>query len=139
MVNGMENLMPFGILWSTLSVYLGLLIILSIALYVYTAFVFMTIAKKLKYDKPWLAWIPIANLFLIPILAKKRWEWGFIFIVPIVGVVFYFIWMWRIYELRKYPGWLSLIPILTIIPILNIFAWIGDLVVKGLVAWADRK
>ena len=40
--------------------------------YVYFAFAFMTIAKKLGYDKPWLAWIPIANIFLFPILATNE-------------------------------------------------------------------
>ncbi|RJQ18232.1 hypothetical protein C4573_00740 [Candidatus Woesearchaeota archaeon] len=114
------------------------LIIVFIALYIYCAFAWMTIAKKLNYDKPWLAWIPIANMFLIPILAKKNWAWGFIFLVPIVGAVFYFIWTWNVFEQRKYPGWLSLIILGYIIPWLGILFGIAHLVIIGLVAWKDR-
>ena len=47
-------------------------LIIGIALYVYYAFALMTIARKLKYDKGWLAWIPIVQLVLFPILAKKK-------------------------------------------------------------------
>ncbi len=114
-------------------------IIILIALYIYCAFAWMTIAKKLGYDKPWLAWIPIANLFLYPILAKKHWAWGFIFLVPIVGAVFFFIWTWNIFEQRKYPGWLSLIPIAGIIPFIGWIASIAYLVILGMVAWADKQ
>jgi len=113
-------------------------IVIILALYVYLALAWSTIARKLKYSKPWLAWIPIANLFLLPILAKKDWTWGFIFLVPIVNMVFMIIWTWNIYEQRKYPGWLSLAPLLGIIPVVNALAGIAQLVIIGLVAWADR-
>ena len=109
----------------------------GIALYVYYAWAWMTIAKKLNYDKPWLAWIPIANLFLIPILAKKEWLWGFIFILPIANIVFYIMWTWKIFEMRKYPGWLSLVILLSFIPMLSAIAGIANLVIIGLVAWRD--
>ncbi len=110
---------------------------IGIALYVYYAWAWMTIAKKLKYEKAWLAWIPIANLFLIPILAEKDWPWGFIFIVPIANIVFYIMWTWKIFEKRKYPGWLSLVILLSFIPMLSAIAGIANLVIVGLVAWKD--
>lgn len=138
----MDALGAAGILGSFFAMFAGAFIaslVVMIGLYVYYALVFQTIAKKLKFDKPWLAWIPIANLFLIPILAKKHWAWGFIFLVPIVNAVFYFIWMWKIFELRKYPGWLCLTPLLTIIPLIGVVFSIGYLVLLGLVAWKDLK
>lgn len=113
------------------------LIFFAIALYVYTAFAFMEIAKKLKYDKPWLAWIPVANIFLIPILAKKHWAWGFMFFVPFAGFVFLIIWTWKIFELRKYPGELSLVLIGITIPFVSFFALIAYLVILGFVAWKN--
>jgi hypothetical protein len=110
-------------------------VLIAIAFYIYTSFAWMTIAKRLGYDKAWLAWIPVANFFLYPILAKKRWEWGFIFLVPIANIVFYFIWTWNIFEQRKFPGWLSLIPILGVIPMVSFVAVPAYLVVLGFVAW----
>ena len=116
----------------------GFFFLIVLGLYIYGALAFMTIAKKLKCDKPWLAWIPIANLFLIPILAKKYWAWGFILLVPIVNIVFFFIWMWNIYEQRNYPGWLSLVPLLGFIPFIGIFVSLANLIILGFVAWKDR-
>lgn len=113
-------------------------IIMIIALYIYTALAWSSIAKKLKYKNHWLAWIPIANFFLMPILAKKHWAWGFIFLVPIVNIVFFIIWTWNIFEQRRYPGWLSLIPILGVIPVVGGLAMIAYLVILGLVAWKDN-
>jgi hypothetical protein len=71
-------------------------------------------------------------------------------IIPVVGLilspiamifigVMSIIWMWKIFEKRKYPGWLSLISLISVIPFLAPIAAIGVLVVLGLVAWADRK
>lgn len=114
-------------------------IIVAIALYVYVALALMTIANKLKHkDISWLAWIPIADLFLIPILAKKNWAWGFIFFVPIVNIIFGIIWIWNIYEQRNYPGWLSLVPLAGFIPLVGWLAGLAKLVILGLVAWKDR-
>ena len=127
----------FSLLTSLIGALAGLFFLIVIGLYVYTALAFMTIAKKLRYDKPWLAWIPVANLFLIPILAKKNWAWGFIFLVPIANIVFFFIWMWNIYEQRKYPGWLSLVPLLGFIPFIGIFVSLANLIILGFVAWKD--
>lgn len=97
-----------------------------------------TIARKLHYKNNWLAWIPIVQFVLLPILAKKHWAWVFIFLVPIAGLVFMIIWTWTIYERRKYPGYLALIPLAGVIPIIGILATIAHLVVMGFVAWYDR-
>jgi len=132
MANGFTMWMPL------IGAFLGLFVFVMIGLYVYYALAFMTIAKKLKYDKPWLAWIPVANMFLIPILAKKHWAWGFMFFVPIANFVFMVIWMWNIYEQRNYPGWLSLMPILGFVPLLGVLAFIANLVIIGFVAWKDK-
>lgn len=112
-------------------------IVIFLAVYVYMAFAWMTIARKLGYDKPWIAWIPLVNFFLLPILAKKEWAWGFILLVPIVNIVFATIWTWNIYEQRKYPGWLSLVGLGGFIPFLQWLAGPAAMVIQGLVAWKD--
>ncbi len=111
--------------------FLVLAIIFGIALYVYYALVWMTIGKKLKYDKAWIAWIPIVNFFLIPILAGKKWPWGFMFLVPIANIVFCIIWHWKIFEKRKNAGWPSLF-------ILIPGGILVYLITLGIIAWYDK-
>jgi hypothetical protein len=56
-----------------------------------------------------------------------------------------FVWTWKICKKRNYPGWLSLTPLLIIIPILfvmpviNIFINLTPLIILSLIAWYDRK
>lgn len=125
---------------------LGITIValLLIGLYVYTSLAWMTIAKKLKYKKAWLAWIPIANISMILQLGKFHWAWVFLILIPILGwialLVLIIISTWRIFEKRKYPGWLSLIVLLGMLtPRFDGIAVIAYLVVIGLVAWKDKK
>jgi len=108
-------------------------IIIGIAIYVYNGFVLMTIAKKLKNPRPWLAWIPVANFFLLPQLAGQAWQYGFFIFLPLVNIVFLIYWFWHILEKRKYAGALSL---LILIPYLGVIAW---LITIGIVAWHDKE
>jgi NADH:ubiquinone oxidoreductase subunit 6 (subunit J) len=149
-----------GLFGAAFAIVLTILIIIGAALYIYQALAWQSIARKLKYKNPWLAWIPVANFFLLPILAKKKWTWGLIILlpfallpfmfIPIVGIILYWlaimfiilmtvVWTWDIYEKRKYPGWLSLAPALLFIPIINIIALIAHFVIIGFIAWSDRK
>jgi hypothetical protein len=119
--------------------FVGLIVIV---LYVYTALVWMTIAKKLKHPHPWLAWIPIANAAMILQLGGFHWAWVFLILIPILGWIALFILSiiatWNIYEQRKYPGWLALISLLGFIPFVSWIANIANLVIMGLVAWMDK-
>ena len=112
-------------------------LMIMLGLYIYMALAWSTIARKLKYDKYWLAWIPVANFFLLPILAKKHWAWGFFILIPPVYFILAIFWLWNIYEQRNYPGALSLIVIGHFIPSIKGMALIANLVVFGLVAWKD--
>ena len=48
--------------------------------YIYTALALMTIAQKTKTKNPWLAWIPIANLYLMTQIGKVPW-WTILFLI----------------------------------------------------------
>ena len=82
----------------------------------------------------WLAWIPIANLYLITQIAEVPW-WAIfgmlLGFIPIAGTLIILgltaFWYWKISEKRDKPGWLG---ILMIIPIAN-------LVAIGILAWSD--
>lgn len=117
---------------------LGVLMVLIIlGVYVYFSLALMTIGKKLRYKKAWLAWIPIANISMILQMGKFHWAWVFLILIPIFGwialFILFIISMWRIFEKRKYPGWFSLSPILPY------FGGVLYLIAMGFAAWRDRK
>jgi hypothetical protein len=122
---------------------LAVAIIIGLALYIYTAFAWMTIAKKLGYNKPWLAWIPIANLAMIFQLGGFHWAWVFLILIPILGWIALFVLLimstWKIYEKRKYPGWLSLASVVGVIPFIGWIGGLAQLIIIGMVAWSDKK
>ncbi len=122
-----------GLTIALIAISIMFFVVSAIAVYVYTALAWSTIAKKLKCKYYWLAWIPVANFFLLPLILKKKWTWGFMIFVPIANVVFFILWNWKIFELRKYPGWLSLS---VLVPK---FGGILYLIAIGFVAWQKKK
>jgi hypothetical protein len=124
----MGGLIAFGIL---------IAIIFGLAIYVYAALAWQTIAKKLKHKKPWLAWIPIVNVALVLQLGGFHWAWIFLILVPILGWIALFVLAiiatWRICKKRKYPGWFSLAPIIPKI------GGILYLILIGFLAWGKKK
>ena len=113
------------------------IITLLLALYIYFSLAWMTIAKKLRYKKPWFARIPVVNLAMILQLGGFHWAWTFLILIPILGwgalFVLLIIATWKIFEKRKYPGWFSLS---MIIPKAGFVLY---LVTIGFVAWQDRR
>jgi hypothetical protein len=120
---------------------LGLGIGGGIIIYVYVALCLMFIAQKTDTPYPWLAWIPIANVFLMAMIAKKPWWWALIMVIgygiaagtlngpvawlgwifEIVGLVFTILIWIAIFQERHRPGWWV---IWMFIPIVN-FIMIG--------------
>ncbi len=126
-----------GALVALIAVGIAIGILISIGLYVYFALAWMTIAKKMKYKHPWLAWIPIANCAMILQLGGFHWAWIFLVLVPVLGWialwVLFIIATWRIFEKRKYPGWFSLS---LVIPKVGGILY---LIAIGFVAWGKKK
>ena len=110
------------------------LIIIGIAIYIYSAIVLMTIARKTKTENAWLAWIPIGNIYLMTQIAEVPSWWTFLIlagIIPflgafVVGGLVVFLW-WKIAENLGKPGWYG---VLMLIPIVN-------LIVMGMLAWGE--
>ena len=95
--------------------------------YVYIALALQTIATKTSTPNEWLAWIPIANIFLMLAIAKKPMWWFLLFLIPLVNIAIAIVVWMGIAEARQKPNWWG---ILMIVPIAN-------LVVPGYLAWAD--
>jgi hypothetical protein len=108
-------------------VMLFFVVVLGLAAYIYMALAVQTIAKKTGTANDWLAWIPIANLFLMLSVAKKPMWWFILFLIPLVGVVMMIIVWMAVAEARGKPNWWG---VLMIVPLVNF-------VVPGYLAWAD--
>lgn len=111
------------------------LLVVFLVTFVYWALATQSIAKRLKHDNPWWAWIPILNIVQITDLVKMSRWWTLIILalmVPFVGgfavLAVLTWWWWIIAERLNYPGWYSL---LLLIPIVN-------LIVLGMMAWSKR-
>ena len=93
------------------------MVFFAVAMYVYYAICLMKIAKKTGTSNGFLAWIPIANIVLILMIAKKPIWWIIMFFIPLVNVVFGIIVWMAIAEAVKKPGWWG---VMVIVPVMNI-------------------
>lgn len=59
--------------------------------YVYSSFTLMKIAKKLKYENAWFAWIPVLNVILLFKLGDQNPFFLFFVLLPIAGPVIVFV------------------------------------------------
>jgi len=96
-------------------------------IYVYMALALMTIATKTNTPNGWLAWIPIANLFLMLTIAQKPAWWFVLCLIPLVNIVIFIILWMAIAEARHKPNWWG---ILMLVPLVNF-------IVPGYLAWSD--
>jgi len=118
-----------------LSLILAFLIL--IAVYLYFAYSWVTISRKLKHKNPNLAWIPFVNLAMMLQFGGFHWAWIFLALIPILGwialLVLLVISTWRIFDRRGYPGWFSLS---LVIPKIGLVLY---LVAIGFVAFKDKR
>lgn len=119
-----DNDLPTNLLGGAM---LMVTLILCVALYVYIALALQTIATKTHTENPWLAWIPIANIFLMINIAKKPLWWFVLMLIPFVNIIIGIILWMAVAEARGKPGWWG---ILIIVPIVG-------LIVPGYLAWSD--
>ena len=124
-----------GFILAFIAGFLIFFIILVIAAYIYASLALMAIAKRTKTRHAWLAWIPIANMYLMAKIGRQSgWlVFGFLLaFIPIIGIFIglalsVYLW-WKIAEQRNRPGWFG---ILMLIPIVNF-------VLMGILAWSKK-
>lgn len=100
---------------------------ISLVVYLWLAFCLQTIAQKTNTPNEWLAWIPVANIYLLCKVADKSGWWTIGFFVPLLNILLAILWWWYIAEKRGKPGWLG---ILMIIPVVNV-------IVPGILAFSE--
>ena len=113
--------------WAALGGLLVFLLLFALAGYVYMALALQTIAQKTNTENAWLAWIPIANVVLMVMIAQKPVWWLLLFFIPVANIVVLIIVWMAIAEARGKPNWWG---IMMIVPVIN-------LIVPGYLAWSD--
>jgi len=99
--------------------FFGLIIL---ATFLFEAYAYYSIAKKLGEPNAWLAFIPIANVYLLIKLAGKPVWWLLLLLVPLVNIVIIYVVFYNLIVRLGRPGWLFLL--LFINPFGQIFlAW----------------
>ena len=96
--------------------------IFGLVVYVFTSFCLMKIADKLEIPNSWLAWIPIAQIWVMVRAAGKPGWWLILFFIPLVNFVIGLIVFFSIpTSLNKS----SLYGLLLFVPILGVFLYFG--------------
>ncbi|WP_195268329.1 hypothetical protein [Eubacterium sp. 1001713B170207_170306_E7] len=94
---------------SMLMAYLVVLLIIGIVLYIFSSISLYTMAKGRGMSKPWLAWIPIANSYLMGKLINEKVAFGS-FVIPYAHVLLPVLPLVCGFLTRiPYMGWLFLI------------------------------
>lgn len=114
-------------------------VMILLGLYIYLAFTWMDIAKKVNYRKPWFAFIPFANVVMWLEMGGFHWALVFLLLIPILGwlaiLVLIIISHWKTYQQIGYRGWLVLLLLIDLIPGLLGVGTIIYSIISGVVAW----
>lgn len=96
----------------------SLMFLVLAGIYAYVAYSIQLISRKTNIPKGWLAWIPIANIFLLLKIARKPNWWFILLLIPLVDIVIIAkVWMAVSLAVNK-QSWLG---ILMLIPGVNFF------------------
>jgi len=121
-----EKVLAGGVI-AILVLYLGIILAVALGVYVFSCLCLQLIARKTGTEPAWLAWIPVANLFLSCRIGGLSYLWLLVIPVPFVNMlVSIYIW-YRISEARGKPGLLSL---LLPVPVANL-VFMGYLAFSG--------
>lgn len=127
-----EDLVLGGFLGAFTGVVFGMFALFGLAVYIYYALALMKIAKKQKVPYSWLAFIPIANVWVVVRTAGLNgwWTAGLLAsLIPVIGgiaiaVGFAYAWYLIAQRLKFNPflGVLMIVPVVNLV-IVGIFAW----------------
>ncbi len=90
--------------------------------YIFTSYCLMKIADKLSIPNSWLAWVPIAQVWVMIRAAGKPGWWLLLLFIPLVNIVVGFI---VLFSTPTNLGKSSLYGLLVFIPIVGIFLYWG--------------
>lgn len=112
-----------------LALFGGVYMLFWIIFYIYLAICLQVLAKKTGTKNGWMAWIPIADIFLMINIANKPLWWFVLLLIPIVNIVIGIVLWMAIAERRGKENWIG---VLIIVPVVGI-------VIPGYLAFSEKK
>ena len=99
-------------------------IVVSLVFYVYGALCLQKMAQKTNSTPAWLAWIPVANIFLFLQVAGRPLWWFVLLLIPFVNLVISII---LLLDLAKRMGKPAAVGLLMLIPLVNlvVLGWLA--------------
>ena len=118
-MNGMEGMItpemagPAAVgIMALMGAFFMVFVVIFIILYVFMALCLQKIAQKTKTENAWMAWVPVANIFLMAMIAKKPLWWAILFFIPIINLVAVVIIGIGMAEARGKEGWIGALQII---------------------------
>src|SRR4030042_3528032 len=119
-----------GILTGLVAGFGMLLLVLGVAVYLFFCLCFFIIAKKLDVPSPWIAFVPIIQIWTFVRCAGKPWWWILLLLIPFINIILIIYLYMCIAENMGKHKWLGLI---VLIP------YIGALILLGLLAFSKSE
>jgi hypothetical protein len=120
---------------------LGASYLIDVAIYVWFALCLYIIAKKIGTSNPWLAWIPIANIYLMCKVAGKPGWWIVFFCLTIILAIPMSIASVMVMFLAmgggEIPAWFTPLTIATIVS--GLISWVLLIIIWMAIAKARNK
>ncbi len=99
-----------------------MIVIMSLAVYAYSALCFQRIARGLAVKHTWFAWIPVLNVYLVCRIAGKRYLWTVLCFIPVVNVIMYIL---ICFKLSRACGKGRVMGLLLLVPVVNLIVlWV---------------
>jgi len=89
-----------------------ILLTIVLVVYIYMSVTLRIIANKTGTTNGWMAWIPIANIFLMCMIADKSFLWILILLIPFGQIIFSIVMWTGISEACEKPWWVGLLAII---------------------------
>lgn len=105
-------------------------LVLGIAFYVFFCLCLFIIAKKFDVPSPWIAFVPIVQIWTFVSCAAKPWWWILLLLIPFVNIILIIYLYMCIAENIGKSKWLGLI---VLIP------YLGALILLGLLAFSKTE
>jgi hypothetical protein len=114
--------MPFGDQGGKIPMALGglaftVMFILWGLAYAYVAVCLQLIARKSRTKHAWFAWVPVLNLFLMCMIARKSFWFVLLLCIPFINIIAILLLWMGIAQARNKPAWLG---ILMLVPFVNV-------------------